>query len=228
MKIVFDESGNGQTEETVEKAVPATSAIAEATPVSEKKDVAPAEVLKGIVSHQKVFVHIAEVVAVLLLIGGAAGYFLFRDKGAGTIVFEAPETKTEATPEAPPPKPEDIVIVNDTDGVQGSATENIATADPKIFSAPENFKSFQYSKEEGKTLLLSGICRDAYYAVLVFDKNVDYRTNPAASRVNTAYECPASKKFSFEVSLQDFNLPDGSYYVFIADQGNTGSWYNPR
>ncbi len=231
MKIIFDESGKGQAEDTPAENVPSASApvAAGAAVMSGKKDAMPSGFLKGIMSRQKIFVHVAEVVGVLLVIGGGIGYFLLRDDTQGTVVFNAPDTTVFGTEQSPPPpKPEDIVIVQDNNVVEGSATENIATADPNIFSAPENFKSFQYKKADGKTLLLSGTCRDTYYAVLVFDKDVDYRTNPAAARVNTAYECPPSKKFSIEVSLQTFNLQDGSYYIFIADQGNAGSWYNPR
>ncbi len=150
----------------------------------------------------------------------------------GKVTVEvSPETQTSGTttPQAPVVKPPtEQFVVADLGNVEGSQKENIATADTKIFTAPINFKSFTYDAKVGKIVSLSGNCSDKYYAVLIFDSSVDYRKDPNAARSNRAFECPATKLFNTEINLKDLNLSNGSYYVFIADQGSTGSWYNPR
>ncbi|HEX8993683.1 MAG TPA: hypothetical protein VF803_00330, partial [Candidatus Paceibacterota bacterium] len=93
---------------------------------------------------------------------------------------------------------------------------------------PSTFHVFSYDSALGKVIDLSGACTDTYYALLVFSASDDYRTSPAKARVNQAHVCPAGGAFSLSVNLQNFNLQSGSYYLFIADQGKTGTWYNPR
>ncbi len=124
--------------------------------------------------------------------------------------------------------PTEQFIVTDMGKTEGSQKENIATADTSIFKAPINFKSFSYDANKGKTISISGNCSDKYYTLLIFDSSVDYRKDPGAARANRAFECPITKLFNVEMNLRDINLQSGSYYIFIADQGSTGSWYNPR
>ena len=149
--------------------------------------------------------------------------------GRVTVDVSNVTTAPTESPEAPLAKPPtEQFIVTDLGKTEGSQKENIATADTAIFTAPVNFKSFSYDANKGKIISLSGNCSDKYYAVLIFDSSVDYRKDPSAARSNRAFECPATKLFNVEVNLRDINLTSGSYYVFIADQGSTGSWYNPR
>lgn len=159
-------------------------------------------------------------------------FFTFHGGGAGNVTFTRDQASPSVinTPTSTPAKevPMEIVVVTNTGAVQGSAKENIATANPNIFKAPENFKSFAYDASKGKVISLSGTCRDSYYAILVFESSVDYRKSPASARYNSAFSCPASHLFTTEVNIKDFNLPTGNYYIFVADQGDKGSWYNPR
>lgn len=179
-------------------------------------------------SHFREYLRITEIGAVIVLVVVGASYFAFR--GSAPIVVNVPGGTAVVTNTPPPAKPvitEHFVVTNMEKQV-GSAKENIATADPKIFKAPQNFKSFSYDASAGKIIALAGTCKDAYYALLIFKSTDDYRKDPARSYYNTAFPCPASGMVTLEVNLKDFNLPSGEYYLFIADQGNTGSWYNPR
>ncbi len=165
------------------------------------------------------------VVAWLGMTGGLS------DLGKDTVV--APEVQDLNTgavlaPVVPYSPVEKFVITNVGAPVVGSQKQNIATADTSIFKAPENFKSFTYDASVGKKISVSGNCSDEYYILLVFSSAVDYRKNPSAALANKGFECPKSKLFNIEMNLQEINLRNGSYYVFIADQGSKGSWYNPR
>ncbi|MEK7569120.1 MAG: hypothetical protein AAB497_03335 [Patescibacteria group bacterium] len=182
-------------------------------------------------SHFRDYLRATEIGAVIVLAVVGASYFAFR--GSAPLMVDVSSQKiaeTVATSTAPVAKlvETETFVVTNMGKVEGSAKENIATADPKIFKAPENFKSFLYDATVGKKIALAGTCRDAYYALLIFKSSDDYRKDPARSYYNTAYECPKSGIVALEVDLQSINLQSGSYYLFLADQGNTGSWYNPR
>ncbi len=180
--------------------------------------------------------HYGRIVAIVITVAvlglavwyGATGKL--SDLGKVTVEV-SPETQTLSIGSTTVPvvvPPADQFIITDLGKVEGSQTENIATADTKIFKAPVNFKTFAYDASVGKTISLSGNCSAKYYTLLIFDSNVDYRKEPSAARSNRAFECPATKLFNVEMNLKDINLQSGSYYVFIADQGSTGSWDNPR
>lgn len=94
----------------------------------------------------------------------------------------------------------------------------------KSYPDPSRFKEFKY---QGEDLGFNSECSDKYYTVLIYDEDVDYRTNPSSAKFNQASECPQSKKFKFTVG-QDTGLQEGKYYIIIADQGEEGNWYNPR
>lgn len=183
------------------------------------------------VKHHR-YVRVAEVVVAALALALVA-FLLIRGGNTGSVTFTRDAIGNNATSSSVAtlkviPPPQETFVVADMDGVQGSAEENIATADSAVFKEPENFKSFDYDAEKGKVISLAGTCSDAYYAVLVFSSAVDYRKDPAASRYNSAFSCPAARLFKTEMNLKDLNLPTGRYYVFVADQGERGSWYNPR
>ncbi len=94
----------------------------------------------------------------------------------------------------------------------------------KSYPEPSKFRSFEYNSDD---LEFSGKCSDLYYTVILYDQNIDYRKNPASAKFNQAFECPANKKFEFTIG-QNIGLPKGKYYIIFADQGEKGSWYNPK
>lgn len=172
------------------------------------------------------------IVFVVVFIGFIAWYGLtgkLGDLGKITAVAPKGDQATNATTPAVPivAPPTESFIITDMGSTGGSKKEAI-TGDAKILKAPINFKSFAYDAKLGKTISISGNCSDKYYTLLIFDSSVDYRKDPAAAQANRASQCPAGKLFTIEMNLKDINLQSGSYYLFIADQGSTGSWYNPR
>lgn len=181
--------------------------------------------------HFKDYLRMTEIVAVMILLVVVVVGITFRESAPITVTTEQPQNTgitSTSTLSAFPVVETESFIVADIGKVEGSAKENISTADTKIFTAPEKFKSFSYDATLGKKIILAGSCRDAYYAFLIFKSTDDYRKDPARAYYNTAYPCPANKIISLELNLKDINLTSGNYYLFLADQGNTGSWYNPR
>lgn len=98
---------------------------------------------------------------------------------------------------------------------------------PDSVIEPNNFRSFSY-QEGDDSLHISDECNDTYYAVLIFPKDVDYRTRPNAAIYNTANECAPDRVIDVWIGLSFPKIEPGTYYYFVADQGNTGGWYNPR
>lgn len=97
---------------------------------------------------------------------------------------------------------------------------------------PSEFQQINY---DGKDLTGQNIitfetrCSDKYVTALFFPADTDYRQDPARAVINKAFECPLSGSFIYEISFADFkNLSYGRYYGFLADQGVSDLWYNPR
>lgn len=169
------------------------------------------------------------IVGVLAVMGVVYG--VFYGGGAGKVAYVAPQKEMPAVTVATPVVqiPTEAFVITDTSTANVSvSTKTTNTTNTKILEAPTNFKSFTYDAKVGKTISVSGTCHDAYYALLIFEGKDDYRINPGAARSNRAFECGASRVFTIKMDLRDINLPSGSYYLFVADQGNKGSWYNPR
>lgn len=171
---------------------------------------------------------VIDAIIVLALVG--AGIWWYNSKGAGRTVsiVKAPVVQETAPAEKEPELVKEEFIVSMITATSTYGNEKVTTDEPAKLPEAVKFQSFSYASAQGKIIAVSGGCSDAYYAVLVFDAKTDYRKDPAAARVNRAFECPANKLFRTQFDLRDFNLPAGSYYFFVADQGDKGSWYNPR
>ena len=98
------------------------------------------------------------------------------------------------------------------------------------FPEPSKFKSFAFDpqKNAGKTINVSGACKDFYYTILIFPEGVDYRESPYEARYNTASPCPPGGEFKKSINLSALNLTKGNYYIVRADQGEKSAWYNPH
>lgn len=180
-------------------------------------------------------VSVVAVIAILVSVfslGGGAN----TKKGTSSVTGNVPSAAT--TTPAPIVVPTESFMIADTPAkppvTESTSSGAAKTSSPtsssgaKVLPPSENFKSFVYDAATGKNISVSGTCHDAYYALLIFDSKDDYRTNPSAARANRAYECTGTGLFTIKMDLRDINLPSGEYYLFIADQGKTGSWYNPR
>jgi len=108
---------------------------------------------------------------------------------------------------------------------RGGSTSGNDKYDLKKFPAPETFRTFNRTEKE---LSISGNCSDKYYTIIIYKKGIDYRDKPSAAVFNTAFDCPSGGLFNRKISLSDINLGGSDYYVIVANQGNEGTWYNPR
>jgi hypothetical protein len=100
------------------------------------------------------------------------------------------------------------------------------------YPKPSVFKTFSYGLglySDKTELNISGICADAYYAVLIFNMDVDYREQANMAVYNSAQPCKSGERFSAEINLDKaVSARPGRYYYFVADQGRSGLWRNPR
>lgn len=185
----------------------------------------------------KKLLHISEILALAVFImagtwyyfWGGAGNRVVYERSAVNKAIEPVGSSSVATPQS---TSENFIVQEVASPLQTKAQIEAAKAAvisaPETLVAPTAFKSFDYDVARGKAISISGFCHDKYYTLLIFASAVDYRKDPAAARVNSAFDCPAGGKFTIALDLKSFNLTTGSYYLFVADQGATGSWYNPR
>ncbi len=124
-------------------------------------------------------------------------------------------------------KPESEMVLNNNKPDQYSKLEQIAN-----YPAPSEFQQINYDGielTEQNSIIFETSCSDKYITILVFPQDTDYRQDPSRAVINKAFECPWQRKFSYEFSFADLKtLPHGGYYGFLADQGESGLWYNPR
>jgi hypothetical protein len=100
------------------------------------------------------------------------------------------------------------------------------------YPKPSTFKTFSYGLgmySDKTSLSVSGLCADTYYVVLIFNAEVDYREQANMAVYNSAQPCKSGERFSTEINLDKaVSARPGRYYYFVADQGKTGLWRNPR
>lgn len=78
---------------------------------------------------------------------------------------------------------------------------------------------------DGNSIRVAGTCSEAYYVILLFANASDYMTDPARAFFNQARPCVNG---SFARTIVDSELPSqlaaGTYYLVVANQGDTGPW----
>lgn len=106
-------------------------------------------------------------------------------------------------------------------------TDTVVVQPPLVAGpSPERFASF--SVPDDKPIVREIECADALYTVLVFRDGTDYRKSPREAVYNSANACKRGDLFKLEFNPGSLGIPPGDYYLIIADQGVSGSWYNPR
>jgi hypothetical protein len=138
-------------------------------------------------------------------------------------------TNTSSTP-TPPSSPQHryAFILQGTQSIKVGTLEwgpsgvaSSAAATPVGSNAPQPTVSLPAPN----TIQIAGSCNSAYYTILIFPHPDDYRTNPALAIYNEARPCVGG---SFSLTIADMDLPSqlpiGTYYLMVADQGKTGPW----
>ncbi len=98
---------------------------------------------------------------------------------------------------------------------------------PSLAGYPEPSVFHQFTYVRGAELMVEGVCKDAYYVIMVYGKDVDYRATPMDARFNTAYPC-AGERFAERIPIDTLFLKEGAgYYVIKAHQGEKSTWYDP-
>ncbi len=129
-----------------------------------------------------------------------ATFFLLHQKS------EAPASSSAPTPRA--------------DAVLPEARRYIQGPEPAVF------KTISYVPSSPE-LTVEGACSDAYYAVLIYSADIDYRESPLDAKYNTALPCPESGRYARTIDLSLLPLAAGErYYVIRAQQGERGQWYD--
>lgn len=72
------------------------------------------------------------------------------------------------------------------------------------------------------------VCQNSLYTTLIFPADADYRKDPRSAVYNSANECLKGKQIEVVINKETLTLKPGRYYLVVADQGASGSWYNPR
>lgn len=70
---------------------------------------------------------------------------------------------------------------------------------------------------------ISGVCASTYYVVLIYKQEADYDRDRSSYVINKAYPCEGGT-FSYKVRDLPLTLKNGTYYVLIGEQGDTGPW----
>ncbi len=107
------------------------------------------------------------------------------------------------------------IAANETPDWQGGDKDRVSkkvTATPLISA----------DNVEG-VLRVSGICSAKYFVIILYSNKEDYNVNPASYILNKAFDCVAGR---YDYSIKDLpnTLADGTYYLLVASQGDTGPW----
>ena len=70
---------------------------------------------------------------------------------------------------------------------------------------------------------VSGSCARPYFVVLIFKNEDDYETDPRSFIMNKAFQC-ADGAYSYSIDRLPATLPNGTYYLMVGEQGESGPW----
>lgn len=73
------------------------------------------------------------------------------------------------------------------------------------------------------TMQITSSCTNKYYVVLVYKNEGDYDRDRTSYIVNKAYPCQGGN-FTYLLDDLPSTLQNGTYYVLIGEQGDTGGW----
>lgn len=71
--------------------------------------------------------------------------------------------------------------------------------------------------------VVSGLCSNKYFVILLYANETDYSNHPSASILNNAYPC-VNGHYSYTMSDVPHAIPNGTYYLMVGEMGDTGSW----
>jgi hypothetical protein len=91
---------------------------------------------------------------------------------------------------------------------------------------PSSYTSFIY--EGDQNISITTKCADEFSVVMIFPIEIDYRSDVASARYNSAEQCVIGKQKTEKVSIGGFGFEDGhEYYIVKASQGKKGMWHDP-
>ena len=169
-----------------------------------------------------------------LLITGGLGYWYFssgnttQQNGSQEPEITASEQNSSSTTSTVKYEKTETFVASSSVSTYEPGVKTTITVAPEKLPEAVQFKSFTYNQTVGKTITVSGSCKDSYFTIVMFRSTDDYKKNPASAVFNQAFPCPTNHSFSQSIDVKNSNIPSGHYYFFVADQGNTGLWYNPR
>lgn len=73
------------------------------------------------------------------------------------------------------------------------------------------------------SFVVSGTCDHAYYVVLMFRNPKDYINKPNSFVSNSAFPC-TNKSFTYDHKVISPEIPEGTYYMLVAGEDETGPW----
>lgn len=76
---------------------------------------------------------------------------------------------------------------------------------------------------ENGVMNISGACSDVYYVILLFKNATDYEKDPGSYIINKAYLCIGGE-YSYSLDKLPTSLKDGTYYLLVGQQGESGLW----
>jgi hypothetical protein len=79
------------------------------------------------------------------------------------------------------------------------------------------------SGQGSSKIILNGACQKDYFVILVFSRPNDYVEDPSRFIYNKAFPCQ-NGSYSYELNDLSEDIPEGTYYFMVAEEGLTGPW----
>lgn len=109
-------------------------------------------------------------------------------------------------------------------GTSIPATKTVQNSDGTVTQTTVSSETLSPAVDNSTgTITVSGSCSAAYFVVLLFKNATDYADDPSSYLVNKAYPCVAGT-FTYSIAQLPYNVPNGNYYLMVAQEGTTGTW----
>lgn len=103
-----------------------------------------------------------------------------------------------------------------------STLQRLYSTDGRIIDEKSIVDAPLFAHNADGSSAVAGVCRDAYFVVLLYKEREEYEKDPNSYILNRAFPCTGAYRYTLDAL--PLSLPDGTYQLLIGEQGEVGDW----
>lgn len=107
-------------------------------------------------------------------------------------------------------------------GRTATMKQRLYSSDGRIIDEKDIHDAPLFANNPDGSSSVAGVCRDAYFVVLLYKERTAYESDPDSYILNRAFPCTGAYHYTLDALPR--SLPDGTYQLLIGEQGEVGDW----